>query len=98
MHNVPVLMAVHERCVLSVHPVDAARAGVRDGDIAILESKVHSGPVPVRVSDEMTPGVVGLPHGWGHSDSAFWQQGVQGCRLMIGPMTATWRQSLDSRF
>jgi len=74
MHNVPVLVAGHERCVLLVHPIDAERVGVRDGEVAILESKVHRGPVPVRVSDEMTPGVVSLPHGWGHADSASWQQ------------------------
>jgi anaerobic selenocysteine-containing dehydrogenase len=73
-HNVPVLVAGQERCVLLVHPLDAARTGVRDGEIAILESRVHRGPVPVRVSEEMTPGVVSLPHGWGHADSASWQR------------------------
>jgi anaerobic selenocysteine-containing dehydrogenase len=57
--------------MLLVHPEDAARAQVRDGEVAILESRVHCGPV--RVSDEMTPGVVSLPHGWGHAASAPWQ-------------------------
>jgi anaerobic selenocysteine-containing dehydrogenase len=79
MHNVPVLVAGQERCVLLVHPLDAERAGVRDGEIAILESRVHRGPVPVRVSEDMTPGVVSLPHGWGHADSASWQR-VAGMR------------------
>jgi anaerobic selenocysteine-containing dehydrogenase len=74
MHNVPVLVSGHERCVLLVHPSDAERAGVRDGEIAILESRVHRGPVPVHVSDEMMPGVVSLPHGWGHAESASWQR------------------------
>jgi len=70
MHNVPALVSGRERCVLLVHPDDAARAGLRDGDTAILESRVHRGPVPVRVSDEMRPGVVSLPHGWGHARAA----------------------------
>jgi anaerobic selenocysteine-containing dehydrogenase len=74
MHNVPAMVTGHDRCVLLVHPEDAARAQVRDGEIAILESRVHRGPVPVRVSDEMMPGVVSLPHGWGHAASAPWQQ------------------------
>jgi anaerobic selenocysteine-containing dehydrogenase len=74
MHNVPAMVAGRERCVLLVHPEDAARAQVRDGEIAILESRVHRGPVPVRVSEEMMPGVVSLPHGWGHAASAPWQQ------------------------
>jgi anaerobic selenocysteine-containing dehydrogenase len=70
MHNVPALVSGRERCVLLVHPDDAARAGVRDGDTALLTSRVHRGPVPVRLSDEMRPGVVSLPHGWGHAAAA----------------------------
>jgi anaerobic selenocysteine-containing dehydrogenase len=74
MHNVPILVSGHERCVLLVNPVDAERAGVRAGDVAVLESRVHRGFVPVHVTDEMTSGVVSLPHGWGHAISARWQQ------------------------
>jgi anaerobic selenocysteine-containing dehydrogenase len=72
MHNVPALVSGKERCVLLVHPDDARRAGLRDGDTAVLESRVHRGEVPVRVSDEMRPGVVSLPHGWGHAAAARW--------------------------
>lgn len=74
MHNVPHLVSGRERCVLLVHPDDARRAGVGDGDTAILESRVHCGELPVRVSTEMRPGVVSLPHGWGHAPSARWQR------------------------
>src|SRR5262249_19191296 len=74
MHNVPGLVSGRQRCVLLVHPLDAARAGVQDGDVAILESPLHAGEVPIRVSDEMRPGVVSLPHGWGHAPAAPWQQ------------------------
>jgi anaerobic selenocysteine-containing dehydrogenase len=70
MHNVPALVSGRERCVLLVHPEDAARAGLADGDTAVLESRVHRGRVPIRVSDEMRPGVVSLPHGWGHAAAA----------------------------
>jgi anaerobic selenocysteine-containing dehydrogenase len=74
MHNVPALVAGRDRCVLYVNPEDAARAGVRDGDAAMLESRVHRGPVRVRVTDEMAAGVVSLPHGWGHAETAPWQK------------------------
>jgi anaerobic selenocysteine-containing dehydrogenase len=74
MHNLPMLMGGHERCVLFVHPDDAARAGIVDGGIAIMQSKVHRGTVPVRVTDEVRPGVVSLPHGWGHRASAATQR------------------------
>ncbi len=74
MHNVPALVAGRDRCVLYVHPDDAARAGVRDGDEAVLESRVYSGNLRVQVTDEVRPGVVSLPHGWGHAAAAPWQR------------------------
>jgi len=74
MHNVPALAAGRERCVLLVHPDDARRAGVTDGEVATLESRVHAGDVRVQVSDDMRPGVVSLPHGWGHAATAPWQR------------------------
>jgi len=70
MHNIPALVSGRPRCVLLVHPDDAKRAGVADGDVAVLESRVHRGEVPVKLSDEMRPGVVSLPHGWGHAAAA----------------------------
>jgi anaerobic selenocysteine-containing dehydrogenase len=74
MHNVPTLVRGKERCFLLVHPQDAERLGLRDGEPALLESQVHSAEVPVRLSDDMRPGVVSLPHGWGHAASAPWQK------------------------
>jgi anaerobic selenocysteine-containing dehydrogenase len=74
MHNLPSLVSGRERCVLLVHPEDAAKAGVSDGDTAILETRVHRGQVRVRVTNEMMRGVLSLPHGWGHAESAPWQQ------------------------
>jgi anaerobic selenocysteine-containing dehydrogenase len=73
MHNVPALVSGRERCTLYVHPDDATRYAVRHGELAILESRVHRGEVRVEVTDDMRPGVVSLPHGWGHADSAPWQ-------------------------
>jgi anaerobic selenocysteine-containing dehydrogenase len=66
MHNVPALMRGKDRCTLLIHPDDAQRAGLRSGDIAELSTDAGSLSVPAEVSDEMMPGVVSLPHGWGH--------------------------------
>jgi len=74
MHNAPSLVAGRDRCVLLVNPIDAARAGLRDSQPAVLESRVHTATVPVRVTDDVMPGVVSLPHGWGHAASAPWQR------------------------
>jgi anaerobic selenocysteine-containing dehydrogenase len=73
MHNIDELVSGHARCVLLVHPDDARRRGIRDGATAVLESRVHTAEVPVRYSDDMRAGVVSLPHGWGHAESARWQ-------------------------
>jgi anaerobic selenocysteine-containing dehydrogenase len=73
MHNVASLVTGKDRCVLFVNPVDAERAGIRDSEPAFLSSRVFSGEVPVRVTSEIMPGVVSLPHGWGHGASAEWQ-------------------------
>jgi anaerobic selenocysteine-containing dehydrogenase len=66
MHNAPLLMRGGRVQALRVHPDDAAAHGLEDGAEARLESKDGALTVPVRVSDEMTPGTVALPHGWGH--------------------------------
>ncbi len=66
MHNIKVLVKGKDRCTLIIHPEDAARAGVVDGEHARVTSEVGSIEVPVEVSDEMLQGVVCLPHGWGH--------------------------------
>ena len=66
MHNAPLLMRGGRVQALRVHPDDAAAHGLEDGGEARLESKDGAVTVPVAVSDEMTPGTVALPHGWGH--------------------------------
>jgi anaerobic selenocysteine-containing dehydrogenase len=72
MHNVAPLVTGKDRCTLLVHPDDASRFGLRDGGRARVASKAGSIQVPVEVTDEMMPGVVSLPHGWGHD-----KQGAQ---------------------
>ena len=74
MHNIEGLVSGRERCVLLVHPRDAERAGVRDGETAVLESRVYRGRAPVHVTEDMMQGVVSLPHGWGHRDVRRWQK------------------------
>jgi anaerobic selenocysteine-containing dehydrogenase len=66
MHNVKVLVKGKDRCTLLIHPDDALATGVVDGALARVSSGAGEVEVPVEVSDEMMPGVVSLPHGWGH--------------------------------
>ncbi|MFD9909473.1 molybdopterin oxidoreductase family protein [Streptomyces sp. NPDC059063] len=66
MHNVPALMGGSNRCTLHVHPDDAARLGLADGSPARVSADGGEITVPVEVTDAVRPGVVSLPHGWGH--------------------------------
>lgn len=66
MHNVEVLVKGRPRCTLHVHPDDASRWGLADGADALVTGRVGALEVPVEVTDAVRPGVVSLPHGWGH--------------------------------
>ena len=66
MHNLPVLAKGRERCTLQVHPDDAARLGLAEGGRARIERAGRSVDAPVEISAALMPGVVSLPHGWGH--------------------------------
>jgi anaerobic selenocysteine-containing dehydrogenase len=67
MHNLTPLVRGANTCTAHVHPDDAARIGLRDGGEAVVRSRAGSVTVPVQVTDTVRPGVVSIPHGWGHS-------------------------------
>jgi anaerobic selenocysteine-containing dehydrogenase len=67
LHNVSTLVGGSNTCTLHVHPADATRLGL--GELAVVRSAVGELVVPVERNDTMMPGVVSLPHGWGHDGS-----------------------------
>jgi anaerobic selenocysteine-containing dehydrogenase len=67
LHNSPRLMKGADRCTALLHPDDAAARGLVDGARVRVTSVVGSIEVPLEVSDEMRPGVVSIPHGFGHT-------------------------------
>lgn len=66
MHNLEVLVKGKPRCTLQVNPHDAADLGVEDGGRARVRSRVGEVTADVEITDVVMPGVVSLPHGWGH--------------------------------
>ncbi|WP_286199334.1 molybdopterin-dependent oxidoreductase [Mycolicibacterium sp. ELW1] len=66
LHNVSALMKGRDRCTLLMHPDDAASRGVSGGDHVTVTSSAGRIEVPVEVTDAIKPGVVSMPHGWGH--------------------------------
>jgi anaerobic selenocysteine-containing dehydrogenase len=66
MHNSPRLMKGRDRCLLLMHPADAGERGLLDGEHVRVRSRAGEVEAALHVTDEMRPGVVSLPHGWGH--------------------------------
>ena len=79
MHNLPVLKKSQQarsgRCTTLVNPADAARLGLKDGAMARIFTQAYTGRetrsvnVEIEITDEMMPGVISLPHGWGHDQA-----------------------------
>ncbi|BBY63715.1 dehydrogenase [Mycolicibacterium helvum] len=66
MHNLPALSGGSNRCTLQIHPDDATRLGL--DDMAVVTGPGGKLEVPVEITDAIRPGVVSLPHGWGHTE------------------------------
>jgi anaerobic selenocysteine-containing dehydrogenase len=66
MHNLPVLAKGPFRCTALVSSIDATRLGLQHGGRARIANGPRQIEVEVEISDDMMPGVVSLPHGWGH--------------------------------
>lgn len=66
MHNSQRLLRGKPRCTILMHPTDAAHRDLKPGQTVSVRSRVGSIEVPIEISEEMMPGVVSIPHGWGH--------------------------------
>ena len=66
MHNHRRLMKGKPRCQLLMHPDDVAKEGWQSGMVVTIASRVGAIDAELAASDEMMPGVVSLPHGYGH--------------------------------
>lgn len=66
MHNSQRLVKGKSRCTMMIHPADAKARGLADGQQAEIGSGGRSVVLPVEVTEDIMPGVVSIPHGWGH--------------------------------
>ncbi|MGC9670789.1 molybdopterin oxidoreductase family protein [Planosporangium sp. 12N6] len=80
LHNVPTLVKGRELCTVVVNRADAARLGLTDGGRARVTSRVGQVELTVEVTDDIAPGVLSIPHGWGHD--------LPGVELSVATRTA----------
>jgi anaerobic selenocysteine-containing dehydrogenase len=92
MHNIDVLVKGRERCTLQINTEDAAEMGLAPEGMAKVSSPTGTIIARVEVTDDIMPGVVSLPHGWGHDldgtslSVAAQRPGVNSNRLSTGQM------------
>lgn len=75
MHNSRRLVKGKTRCDAMLNPVDAERLAVSDGELVSVSSEAGTISLPVNITEDVMPGVVSIPHGWGH--------GRKGVRLAV---------------
>jgi len=75
MHNFHRLVKGKPRHQLLMHPQDLLQRQLQDGQRVRIRSRTGSLEVEVQACEDMMPGVVSLPHGFGH--------GRQGVQLLI---------------
>lgn len=67
LHNSLRLVKGRPLCTLLMNPVDANKRQITNGQQVIVSSRVGSIEINVEITEEMMPGVVSIPHGWGHN-------------------------------
>lgn len=71
LHNVPSMTSGSNQCTLHMHPDDAKSRGLAEGDTVQVTSDIGKIEVPLHISDDMRPGTVSVPHGWGHRNTGW---------------------------
>ncbi|MDX1669425.1 MAG: molybdopterin oxidoreductase family protein, partial [Limnobacter sp.] len=67
MHNYERLVKGKPRCTAMLNSQDAQRLKLQDGQTVLVQSRIGCIELPVEITDEVMPGVVSIPHGWGHN-------------------------------
>lgn len=66
MHNVQEFVFRNNTNFVYMHPDDAERCGLKDRELAEVRSATGNVTLPVKLTDDMMPRAIALPHGWGH--------------------------------
>lgn len=67
MHNSKRMVKGNDRCTAMIHPKDAVQYQLTNGQEITISSRIGSIQIKAEISDEVSPGVVSIPHGWGHN-------------------------------
>lgn len=71
-HNAPMLLRGGRKHCARMHPTDAEARGIGEGELIRVASRHGQIALPVAITDDIKPGVVAIPHGWGHNGNGGW--------------------------
>jgi anaerobic selenocysteine-containing dehydrogenase len=69
LHNSERLVKGKNRCTILVNPADARNLRIENGQRLKVSSRVGAIEIPCEISEKIMPGVVSIPHGYGHGRS-----------------------------
>lgn len=87
MHNTERLTRGKARHQLFMHPDDLAHRALEDGAVVTVTSRVGKVRVEVAATDDMMPGVVSLPHGYGHARNTGMKKAAEVPGVSINDLT-----------
>lgn len=67
LHNAQVLMKGKNRCTLLMNKTDAEKLNFQPFQTVTVSSRVGQIEIPVEITEAIAPGVVSIPHGYGHA-------------------------------
>lgn len=71
LHHSEILMKGKNRCTILINEADAKKLNLRNGMKVKISSRVGSVEIPCEITDTVAPGVVSIPHGYGHARENF---------------------------
>ena len=68
MHNVERLWRKKQMPKLFINPKDADSINLNEDDIVTIKNDLGSISIPIHITEDIMPGVICYPHGWGHKN------------------------------
>lgn len=88
LHNSRRMVKGKDRCTAQIHPDDAQRLNIEDGQTMSVSSRVGEVKIAAEITDKIMPGVISIPHGWGHTKSETrWSVAEQHAGVSVNDLT-----------
>jgi anaerobic selenocysteine-containing dehydrogenase len=76
------------RCTAQIHPDDASKHNIQDQQLITVTSRVGNISLPAEITEKIMPGVISIPHGWGHNKKGSqWHTAEQHAGVSVNDLT-----------